>query len=826
MWVHDPASGRILAVNRATEKLLGRTRGELLAMTVSELGSTERDRMYTLDISTRDVAFGGSRADLSVAKDASRGLDGEPDLPSLRAWFRRTMDGIGDGVVMLDNAWHFDYVNAEAERILARTRKELLGRVLWDAFPRFLGSPAEEALRRAMDGGESTAFEILHPAGQGWLSARVHRTIGGIAVFFRDVTERRKGDVEIRESEERFRNIARVTADALWDWDLVTGAYWWGLGIHAPADLEMADLGPDFDSWVERIHPGDRERVLGGIREVIEGGRGEWETEYAFRLGNGRFARFLDRGFVMRDDEGSPLRMVGGARDITERQNAQERIQFQASLLEAVGQAAIATDEDGRIVYWNAAAERTYGWSADEVLGRPIIEVTLKTTGAAEGARIMDVLLGGEPWAGELDVQRKDGSTFQAQITNSPIFDQDGRLRGVIGISSDATDRKEFDRRLRQAQKMEAVGRLAGGIAHDFNNVLTVILGRSRLLLDEMSPDSPLREDVSQIITASQRAASLTSRLLAFSRSQVLQERIVDLSAAATEMEGLLRPLVPTRISIHYETSPGEAVVRVDPIQLQQVLLNLSINARDAMPGKGSLTFRVETRSFDERDVAEMPWEMAPGRYAVLSVEDTGTGIPTELLDRIFEPFFTTKPEGQGTGLGLSMVYGMMKQSRGFVMVESELGKGSAFRLLFPSVDEVADPILKPSAAPLGRATDRARVLIVEDDPGVGGIVTRVLERAGHIVLHAIHGREALERMEADPKSVDIVISDVVMPEMSGAEFVQVLKERGHLHPVILVSGFSEEELSRAARSEAAAFLRKPFSPEELTRAVAEVLRR
>jgi two-component system cell cycle sensor histidine kinase/response regulator CckA len=259
---------------------------------------------------------------------------------------------------------------------------------------------------------------------------------------------------------------------------------------------------------------------------------------------------------------------------------------------------------------------------------------------------------------------------------------------------------------------------------------------------------------------------------------------------------------------------------------LEQVLLNLPINARDAIPDRGSHPVRAESREFTPEEIETLPWAMTPGRYSVLSVEDTGTGIPADLMDRIFEPFFTTKPPGQGTGLGLSMVYGMMKQSRGFVMVDSEVGKGSAFRLVFPSV---APGTKSESSGPLesvGRAPAGGRVLLVEDDPGVGGIIKRILERAGYEVLHVGNGREALERIEREPNRVDLILSDVAMPEMSGSELVQVLKQKGYSHPVILISGFAEEELSREARYDAAAFLRKPFTPEELSRVVREVLRK
>jgi PAS domain S-box-containing protein len=347
--------------------------------------------------------------------------------------------------------------------------------------------------------------------------------------------------------------------------------------------------------------------------------------------------------------------MVGGARDNTDRLKAQDRIRFQASLLDRVGQAVIATDERGFIIYWNSTAESIYGWDAAEVLGRPFLELMPAPAAREEFSRVMKRIEAGETWNGEVEVCKKGGATFFAELTESPIFDGEEQFRGAIGISSDATERRDLDRTLRQAQKMEAIGRLAGGIAHDFNNVLTVILGRARMILEDLPKESPLEEDVGQIITASQRAASLTSRLLAFSRSQVLQEKVVDLADAAAEIEGLLRPLVPERIDLHFDVAKKGAFAKVDPAQLEQVLLNLTINARDAMPDRGSLTFRAESREFTPEEIETLPWAMTPGRYSVLSVEDTGTGIPADLMDRIFEPFFTTKPPGQGTGLGLSM---------------------------------------------------------------------------------------------------------------------------------------------------------------------------
>ncbi|MEX2374942.1 MAG: ATP-binding protein, partial [Dehalococcoidia bacterium] len=350
-------------------------------------------------------------------------------------------------------------------------------------------------------------------------------------------------------------------------------------------------------------------------------------------------------------------------------------------------------------------------------------------------------------------------------MTNAPILDAGGTLIGVIGVSSDVTEQRQLEEQLRQAQKMEAVGRLAGGIAHDFNNLLTAVNGYAMFLLNDLPAGSQFREDAEQILNAGERAADLTHQLLAFSRRQVLEERNVDLSDVVVGLEKLLIRLVPERIRLRVACSGDTTVVRADPGQLHQVVMNLVMNAVDAIEEDGSISIEVEPVELHTSDTREIPWHVEPGPYVRLSVQDTGSGVSPEVLKHVFEPFFTTKPEGQGTGLGLSTVYGIVKQSGGHIFLDSEPGHGSTFRVLLPRVGVKADQV--PERPAMIPPVEGGVVLLVEDEEAVRTITRRILVRAGYKVVEAANGREALELAAG---GIDLVISDVVMPDLGGVE--------------------------------------------------------
>ena len=504
-------------------------------------------------------------------------------------------------------------------------------------------------------------------------------------------------------------------------------------------------------------------------------------------------------------------------------QRHQERVQFQADVLDAVGQAIIVTDVDGRVIYWNRAAEELYGWSREDAVGRSVLETTPTESMREKTEEIFGSLRAGGTWTGEFEVRHRDGSLIHVLVTYSPMFDPKRRLVGIIGLSSDITERKQLEAQLRQAQKMEAIGRLAGGVAHDFNNLLTAIEGHATLLLSEMAEASSLRRDVEDIRKAGHRAADLTRQLLAFSRKQILEEQKVDLIHTTVELETMLRRLVPERISVESRASAGEVVVRADPGQLQQIVMNLVMNAADAIEDSGTITLQVDAVDLSPREVAAIPWHVDPGPYARLTVQDTGTGMSQEEMRHIFEPFFTTKPLGRGTGLGLATVFGVVKQSGGHILVTSTPGCGTTFQVLLPRLDEEPDRLEAPETHLL-RSSESRVLLLVEDDAAVRAVTRRILERAGYTVLEADSGRGALDVADRNRGAIDLVISDVVMPNLGGVELQKRLKEDHPDLKVILMSGYSEAEVRAEIREAGAAFLSKPFLPDALLRVVGTAL--
>jgi len=422
----------------------------------------------------------------------------------------------------------------------------------------------------------------------------------------------------------------------------------------------------------------------------------------------------------------------------------------------------------------------------------------------------------------ELKWKRKDGGRITVRISGRAVSSADEPADVLEAIAEDVTDRRALEDQFRQAQKMEAVGRLAGGVAHDFNNLLMVIGGYAEVILSKLPSDHPLYEKGKAIQQAADRATTLTRQLLAFSRKQLLELKIVDVNAIVADMERLLRPLIGENVKLATLLAPQAALTRADAGQLEQVLMNLVVNGRDAMPGGGTLTIQTQTTVVDgnHRRVQQF---IRPGNYVVLSVSDTGMGMDKETQSRIFEPFFTTKEKGKGTGLGLSTVYGIVKQSGGYVMVQSEKGQGSTFQIYLPQVDGTAEDNSSP--APDATLGGSETVLLVEDEDSVRQLVRDTLEAKGYSVLEAKSGEEGLETATRHQGTIQLVITDVVMPGMNGRELVKRLAETNPTTKVLYLSGYTEDTIvSDGAIEGGTAFLQKPFSLQNLSRKVREVL--
>lgn len=557
-------------------------------------------------------------------------------------------------------------------------------------------------------------------------------------------------------------------------------------------------------------------------RTILDGA--VWRGRMINRARDGRLYHEEQTITPVRDGSGRITHFIAVKEDVTERLATEDRLRFKRALLDAVGEAVIATDLDGRIVYWNHQAEALYGWPSQEVIGRGVLEITASPDARREAAQIYARVCAGETWSGEFEVLRRDGATVSVHVTDAPIRDDDGRIVGVVGVSRDLTATRALEHELLHAQKLEAVGRLAGGIAHDFNNVLTAILGHTEFLLDAL-PEGQLREDARTVHRSAHRAGQLTQQLLAFSRKQVLQPKVLDLGAAVRELENLLRPTIGEDVRLSISADPDAGRIAADPSQIEQVVVNLVVNARDAMPEGGVIRVRVDASEHSEV-AAQVPDHVEPGRYVRLEVADTGIGMDAYVADHLFEPFFTTKGPGKGTGLGLSTVYGIVRQSGGHVVVNSRPGDGTTFRVYLPRVD---DPLSEaaPPVENVGPTGDGKTVLLVEDEEGVRTMVRRVLERTGYRVVEADTPGRALDALAASGEGeVQLIITDIVMPEMSGVALVEKLLELQADTPVIFMSGYAEEEaLRRGMVGQRHRFVAKPFTPAELADVVAEVLR-
>jgi PAS domain S-box-containing protein len=521
--------------------------------------------------------------------------------------------------------------------------------------------------------------------------------------------------------------------------------------------------------------------------------------------------------------DGTPVRLVGTTADVSDAKRAEaehrEAGQLVAALFDSAPVGIVALGADRIVHSWNKAAERIFGWTADEVVGRR--QPVVVSAQAQELERSWQEMLSGASVLVEGTVSRKDGGRLEIRLSSVPLFGADGRVAEVLCLLEDVTEQKRLAADLLQAQRLENIGRVAGAVAHDFNNLLTVINGYSEIVLGALDTRDPLFESIKEIKSAGDRAASLTQQLLAFSRRQVMQARVLSINDVLGDLESMLRRLVGDGIQLVLARDSRTGRVKADPIQVQQVVMNLALNARDAMPRGGRLLFETSNAELSADDLRSHPG-VAPGPYVRLSVSDNGTGMDEATLDRLFEPFFTTKEKGKGTGLGLATVYGIVRQSGGHVSAVSRLGEGTRFNVYLPRVREDVGGQVRSDAAPSGRGTET--VLLVEDQPEVRQLALHALALYGYRVLSAANGAEALAIARQEVSRIDMVLSDVVMPGMTGPELAAAIAPVRPGIKVLLMSGYADEASLPSGEAAELAYIQKPFTPESLARKVRHVL--
>jgi PAS domain S-box-containing protein len=524
----------------------------------------------------------------------------------------------------------------------------------------------------------------------------------------------------------------------------------------------------------------------------------------------------------LHDQEGKVIGMIGTYDDITESKQAEAKHTRLVTAIEQSAEGVVITDAGGNIEYVNPAFTRITGYSREEALGQNPRILKSGKQDLAFYQQLWATILKGDIWHGEVTNRRKDGSFYIEEMGIAPVRSTRGEVTHYIATKKDVTERKSMEAQLRQAAKMEAIGRLAGGVAHDFNNLLTIISGYGQLLQERLSPQD--LGHVEEILKASDRAAALTRQLLAFSRRQILAPQVLDLNSVVADLEKMLRRLIGEDIDLTTLQQSGLGRVKADPGQIEQVIINLAVNARDAMPQGGKLTIETANVDLDET-YALTHTGVTPGPHVMLAVADTGIGMDAEILGHIFEPFFTTKERGKGTGLGLATLYGIVKQSAGSVWVYSEPGQGTTFKIFLPRVEE-SGPEARPAMAPSELAKGSETVLVVEDEEGVRSLVCQTLTSHGYKVLEAAGAAQALTIAEQHTEPIHLLLTDVVMPQTGGRELAKRLSTL--LHPetkVLYMSGYTDDAIVRHGVLEADTFfLQKPFGPSTLLRKVREVL--
>ncbi len=749
--------------------------------------------------------------------------------------FHLLFDNLRDhAVYMLDAEGRIVSWNHGAERIKGYAASEVLGQPwarLYSPEEVAQGKPQEHlALARAKGTFEEEALRTRKDGSTFWAQFTISLlTDGGRAVAFlvvvRDRTEQKRTLDRLRESEERFRLLVEGVSDyAIYMLDPNGMIITWNTGAARLFGYRADEiLGKH-----RNILFSDEEKTARLNEESLRraaANRSHSEEGWRIRKDG---SRFWAGGtlIALRDDVGG-LRGFGKVvRDLTDRKQAESELQVRNRAIQAVAAGILITDPrqpDNPIIYASPGFERLTGYSQAEVLGRNCRFLQGKDTDRAVVTQMRAAIQAGERCEVELVNYHKDGSRFWNALAISPIHDDAGEVTHFIGVQTDVTERRQLELQFRQAQKMEAVGRLAGGVAHDFNNLLTIINGYTALLLQRLLPDDPIRDLIAEVHRAGERAGTLTRQLLVFSRQSVLEAKVLDLNAVVADTEKMLVRLIGEDITLTTALEPTVGSVKVDPGQLQQALINLAVNARDAMPQGGKLTVETHEVELTEEQCQHLP-ECKPGRYSLLAVTDTGIGMNEATRSLIFEPFFTTKEVGKGTGLGLAMVYGFVKASNGHISVYSEPGVGTTFKLYFPQVQERAQagkssPLMVPM--PRGHET----VLLVEDDDVVRALTRHVLQGSGYQVLEASNGKEAVRLAREHAEPIHLLVTDVVMPYLGGR---QVAEQVGVLKPgikVLYCSGYTDDAVVRHGVLEAGtAFMQKPYSPSLLVQKVRDVL--
>ena len=742
--------------------------------------------------------------------------------------YEKALESLDEMIVVVDRDYRYVIANRAYLNYRGLTSEQLIGQLV----STFLDKDIfHEVVKKRMDEcfqGEIVKYEIRNKYSEmgerdifaAYFPVEGSAGINRIVCVLQDITARKEAEKHLIQMESRYRGLLEAAPDAM-------------VVVNQGGEIVL------FNVQAEKQFGYSRDELLGqSVKSIITRGFAERLVADALRSTADALAQQIGMGIELtgkRKDGSdfpieimlSPLENTDGIlvtaaiRNITERKRAEAERLHLMTAIEQAAEGVVVTDEQGGIEYVNPAFSAITGYTREEALGQNPRILKSGKQDAAFYANMWATINGGQVWRGEIINRRKDESLYTEKMSITPVHNEQGELTHFVAMKEDITARKLLEDQFRQAQKMEAVGRLAAGVAHDFNNLLTIINGYSELMIEQFVADDPRRTYTAEIKSAGERAAGLTRQLLAFSRQQVLAPQVLDLNTLMANLTKLLMRLIDEDIELILKVGQLPSMIKADPGQIEQVLMNLVVNARDAMPLGGKLTLETSNVQMTEA-YGTAHYSTPAGSYALLTVSDTGCGMDKDTQAHIFEPFFTTKEQGKGTGLGLATVYGIVQQSGAYIWVYSEPGVGTTFKIYFPMVSGGAEAAEEVSLMVGGTET----VLLVEDDAGLRGLARMVLEgQGGYNVLESAGGNEAKLIAGQHQGPIHLLLTDVVMPGMGGRELSEELAILRPEMKILFMSGYTDDTVVRhGVLEEGMAFLQKPFTAESLLRKVRDTL--
>ena len=717
---------------------------------------------------------------------------------------------------------YFKKVNPAFERMLGYKNNELISEPFLDLVHPEDREATLAEVAKLSTGTETIAFENRYRRQDGsykWLlwNATPYVEKNLIYATGKDITERKRVEKALQESEERYALAVQGSRDGLWDWNLLTNEVYFSPRFKEILGYEDCEIENHFSSFEKLLHPDDLDHALERIRNHLQN-RIAYDTEYRLRTKLGDYRWIYAKGQAIWDKSGNPTRMAGSICDVTERKQAEQKIIEQAALLDVATNAIyVQSLDDCKILYWNRGAENLYGWKANEVLTRDAREILYEESLPQFEDIMSDFVVKGH-WQGELRHFDKTGKALTVESRWTSIADYSGSSKSVLIVNTDITEKKQIEMQFLRAQRIESIGTLASGIAHDLNNILTPILAIAQFLPMELPDVDEQIKNLFDILEASaKRGSTLVSQVLSFSRGMEGQRIEVQVSHLIKEIKKIANQTFPKSIQVEATIDRDLWTVVGDTTQLHQVLMNISVNARDAMPKGGYLKFFAENLIIDE-SYARMNIEAKVGPHILITISDTGIGIPPEIVDTIFEPFFTTKAVGSGSGLGLSTAIGIIKSHGGFIKVYSEIGKGTQFKIYLPATGTKEELVVKKNDVFIGQGE---LILVVDDEAPIRETTKVLLESFNYQVMTACDGVEAIVVYAQHKDRIGAVLMDMMMPLMDGETAILALEKINPQVKVIANSGLGSSHKNMSACVKA--LLIKPYSTDELLKTLHQV---